>query len=97
MTRRTTTLLAALAILVAVAAAYSNSLSGPFIFDDTSAIQKNATIRSLRSVKVLIPPANVTLSRRPLANPPSRSITPSANSPCARTTPRTCSSICWPR
>jgi tetratricopeptide (TPR) repeat protein len=68
MTSRTTTLLAALAIVVAVAAAYSNSLSGPFIFDDTSAIRNNATIRSLRSIEVLVPPANVTLSRRPLAN-----------------------------
>jgi tetratricopeptide (TPR) repeat protein len=59
---------AAAAILVAVAAAYSNSLGGPFIFDDTSAIRNNATIRSLRCVEVLIPPGNVTLSRRPLAN-----------------------------
>jgi tetratricopeptide (TPR) repeat protein len=68
MTRRTTTLLAALALLVAVAAAYSNSFSGPFIFDDTSAIRENATIRSLRSAEVLVPPANVSLARRPLAN-----------------------------
>ena len=48
MTRRTTTLLAALAIAVAVAAAYSNSFSGPFILDDIEAIQKNEKIRSLR-------------------------------------------------
>jgi tetratricopeptide (TPR) repeat protein len=68
MTRRTVTLLAPLAIVVAVTAAYSNSFSGPFIFDDLGAIEKNATIRSLRSVQVLVPPANVTLSRRPLAN-----------------------------
>jgi tetratricopeptide (TPR) repeat protein len=59
---------AALVIIAAVAAAYSNSFSGPFIFDDVSAIQKNATIRSLRSAAVLMPPGKVTLSRRPLAN-----------------------------
>ena len=67
MTRRTT-LLAALAIIVAVAAAYSNSFSGPFIFDDVGAIRDNATIRSLRSFQALIPPGTVTVSRRPLTN-----------------------------
>ena len=47
MTRRTTTLLAAPAILVLGAAAYFNSLRGPFIFDDTPAIIENSAIRQL--------------------------------------------------
>ena len=68
MTERIKTILAVGGIIVAVAAAYSNSFSGPFIFDDIPAIQNNATIRSLRSIEVLIPPGNLTLSRRPLAN-----------------------------
>ena len=68
MSHNTKTVLAAVVIVVAVAAAYSNSFTGPFIFDDVTAIQRNATIRSLRSAEVLVPPANVTLARRPLAN-----------------------------
>ena len=68
MTYRATTLLAVLAIVVAGAAAYSNSFSGPFIFDDLPAIQENESIRSLRSSEILIPPGKVTLSRRPLTN-----------------------------
>ena len=56
MSHSTRTILAAAVIVVAVAAAYSKSFSGPFIFDDTTAIQRNATIRSLRSVEVLVPP-----------------------------------------
>ncbi len=59
---------AALLIVIAVAAAYSNSFSGPFIFDDVAAIQKNRTLRSLRSAEVLIPPGKTTVARRPLTN-----------------------------
>jgi tetratricopeptide (TPR) repeat protein len=55
-------------IVVAVAAAYSNSFSGPFIFDDVASVQMNRTIRSLRSAEVLIPPGKTTVARRPLAN-----------------------------
>ncbi|MGO8703815.1 MAG: tetratricopeptide repeat protein [Candidatus Brocadiia bacterium] len=55
-------------IVIAVAAAYSNSLGGPFIFDDVAAIRKNPTIRSLRSAEVLIPPGKTTVARRPLTN-----------------------------
>jgi tetratricopeptide (TPR) repeat protein len=68
MSQRTKTILAGIAIVVAAAAVYSDSFSGPFIFDDIPAIRENATIRSLRSAKVLIPPGNVTVARRPLAN-----------------------------
>ena len=51
MSHRTKTILAVAVIVIAVAAAYSNSFSGPFIFDDFTAIQRNATIRSLRSAR----------------------------------------------
>jgi tetratricopeptide (TPR) repeat protein len=68
MTRRTTIFLAAVAIVAAVVAAYSNSFRGPFIFDDTTAIEKNESIRSLRSIEVLIPPGRATVARRPLTN-----------------------------
>jgi tetratricopeptide (TPR) repeat protein len=61
-------ILAALAIVVAVAAAYSNSFSGPFIFDDIRGIQENKAIRSLRSPEALVPPGNVAVARRPLTN-----------------------------
>ncbi len=47
MTRRTTTLLAALAILVLGALTYSNSLRGVFVFDDKSEIEENPAIRHL--------------------------------------------------
>jgi len=68
MTQRATTLLAALTILVAAAAAYSNSFRGPFIFDDVAAIERNDSIRSLFSAEILIPPGRITVARRPLAN-----------------------------
>ena len=61
MSHRTKTILAAVVVVVAGAAAYSNSFSGPFIWDDIPAIPENATIRSLRSAEVL-------LARRPLTN-----------------------------
>jgi hypothetical protein len=62
------TVAAAVAIIVAVAAAYSNSFSGPFIFDDLSSIQDNEAIRSLRSAEVLIPPGKANVARRLLTN-----------------------------
>ncbi len=68
MTHRSITLLAGLAIVVAVATAYSNSFSGPFIFDDLAAIQENESIRNLRSSEILIPPGKITVARRPLTN-----------------------------
>jgi tetratricopeptide (TPR) repeat protein len=47
-------------------AAYHNSFSGPFIFDDPSAITDNPTIRHLASA--LLPPAGSTTAGRPLIN-----------------------------
>ena len=57
-------------ILVAIAAAYGNSLWGPFIFDDEPAIVHNPTIRELQPVwKSLCPPADgCTVRGRPVLN-----------------------------
>ena len=57
-------------IVLFAATAYSNSLSGPFIFDDEPSIVENATIRRLSSIEsVLNPPAySLTVVGRPIAN-----------------------------
>ena len=59
--------LAMLALTLAVAAAYSNSLRGEFIFDDIKAIPGNPSIRALWPMgDVLLPDSNehrTTLSR----------------------------------
>jgi protein O-mannosyl-transferase len=61
--------LAGLAIVVTVLAAYRNSLSGPFVFDDLPAIRDNPTIRNWRAVgQVLSPPERLTVSGRPVLN-----------------------------
>jgi tetratricopeptide (TPR) repeat protein len=62
--------LAAGLIVVAGIAAYANSLSGPFIYDDLSAIVENPTIRQLSSIgQVLSPPCDGgSLTSRPVLN-----------------------------
>jgi hypothetical protein len=57
-------------IVLAGLAAYSNSFSGPFIFDDIPAIVENPTIRSLRPIRrVLCPPSGgVAVEGRPVVN-----------------------------
>jgi tetratricopeptide (TPR) repeat protein len=57
-------------IVVAGLAAYANSFSGPFIYDDFLSIPDNLTIRRLSAIgKVLSPPCNgETVSGRPLLN-----------------------------
>ena len=57
-------------IVVAGLAAYANSFSGPFIYDDPASISNNPTIRQLWSIgRVLSPPRNgETVSGRPLLN-----------------------------
>jgi protein O-mannosyl-transferase len=62
--------LAVCLIALATAAAYANSLGGPFIFDDFASIPENPTIRDLgRIVQVLSPPPHgETVSGRPLLN-----------------------------
>jgi protein O-mannosyl-transferase len=61
---------AAIAVIVlATLVAYHNSLSGALIFDDSSAITHNPSIRALWPLKdVLMPPAECTVAGRPLAN-----------------------------
>ncbi len=67
--RRWPIILAAIAICLAVVAAYHDSFSGPFIFDDEPAVLDNPTIRQLWPVwSPLVPPPEMTVSGRPLAN-----------------------------
>jgi tetratricopeptide (TPR) repeat protein len=68
--RRWTTPLAALVLIAAGAAAYSNSLAGPFVFDDVRSIVSNPSLRNLaRLDEVLVPPPEaVTVTGRPVAN-----------------------------
>ncbi|MDE3084770.1 MAG: hypothetical protein KGJ37_06085, partial [Verrucomicrobiota bacterium] len=53
-------------IALAALAAYHNSFSGPFVFDDGGSIIENRTIRHLWSA--LSPPPNETVSGRPVLN-----------------------------
>ena len=56
-------------LALAGAAAYANSLQGPFFFDDRRSIVGNATIRSLWPLTaVLHPPVQTPMAGRPLAN-----------------------------
>ncbi len=61
---------AGLVIALAVAAAYANSLSAPFVFDDGPSILDNPTLRHLWPIaSALSPPAGgVTVSGRPVLN-----------------------------
>jgi tetratricopeptide (TPR) repeat protein len=55
---------------LAILAAYSNSLSGPFIFDDRNSIYDNPTIRHLWAIgSVLSPPGGgIAVQNRPVVN-----------------------------
>ena len=59
---------ASLVIILAGAIAYSNSLTGPLIFDDFRSIVDNATIRELSWNTVLRPQHQTPVAGRPLAN-----------------------------
>ncbi|MDE3083758.1 MAG: tetratricopeptide repeat protein [Verrucomicrobiota bacterium] len=59
----------ALVLVVAGLAAYRNSFSGPFIYDDLPSIRDNPTIRHLWPIwPVLSPPHGITTDGRPLLN-----------------------------
>ena len=61
--------MAAAVIVVGILAAYHNSFSGPFVFDDEPAILDNPTIRHLWPIwTTLAPPRDLTVTGRPLAN-----------------------------
>jgi tetratricopeptide (TPR) repeat protein len=62
---------AVLILVAALAAAYSNSFQGPFIFDDLLAIQENASIRRLWPLSDVLwprPQDGRTVDGRPLVN-----------------------------
>lgn len=62
-------LLAGGLIAVAALCAYANSFSGPFIFDDGFAIEKNPSIRQLWPLSgPLSPPPEMTVGGRPILN-----------------------------
>jgi len=58
------------ALVLAVAAAYSNSWSGPFVYDDKDSIARNLSLRHLWPlIRVLVPPGgSLTVSGRPVLN-----------------------------
>ena len=63
--------LAAICLVGAILAAYHNSFSGPFVFDDSAAIVGNPTIRHLSALgEVLSPPreGGQTVGGRPVVN-----------------------------
>jgi tetratricopeptide (TPR) repeat protein len=56
-------------VVMAVGAAYSNSLHGPFVFDDVPSIVANRSIRQLWSPRVLVAsPDAITTTGRPVVN-----------------------------
>src|SRR5262249_17439405 len=55
-------------ILVAGVAAYANSVSGPFIFDDEATIVENASIRDLGPSIALFPHREAPTAGRPIVN-----------------------------
>ena len=76
MTHRAKTILAAFGLVVLGAAAYFNSLRGPFIFDDTSAITHNFAIRHWRPIGLILagprPVVDLTFSAQLLPQPAQR-------------------------
>ncbi len=61
--------LRAAALVLAGTLAYSNALSGPFLFDDDNAIVRNTQIRQLWPLSVpLSPPRDTPVAGRPLVN-----------------------------
>jgi tetratricopeptide (TPR) repeat protein len=64
-------LLAPALVVVATLLAYSNSFSGPFVFDDVGAIRANTSIRNLSALSAVLSPPNesgTTVNGRPLLN-----------------------------
>jgi protein O-mannosyl-transferase len=67
---RGTPLLACAVIALAALAAYANTFSAPFFFDDLPAITQNTTIRHLGHLREVLSPANdgSSVSGRPMVN-----------------------------
>jgi hypothetical protein len=67
--RRWPVALAVVAIGLGILGAYHNGFSGPFIFDDETAVLDNPSIRHLWPLwTTFLPPPDLTVSGRPLAN-----------------------------
>ena len=62
--------LAGIALVLAVLAAYANSLSGPFVYDDKDAIVENLTLQRLWPLTGVLKPlaGGLTVSGRPVLN-----------------------------
>ncbi|HVU33122.1 MAG TPA: tetratricopeptide repeat protein [Opitutaceae bacterium] len=62
-------LVAGVTIAIVGLAVYANGLGGPFVYDDIPAITENPTLRAWwRLDHVFVPPANTTVSGRPVLN-----------------------------
>ena len=69
MSERQRQLLAVLALVVVTLAAYANSLTGAFVFDDQSSVVENRSIRRLWPPgPLLLPPPEAGICGRPFAN-----------------------------
>jgi tetratricopeptide (TPR) repeat protein len=55
-------------IVIAGVIAYTNSLSGPFIFDDDATLVENRSIRSVQSTGVFFPEREMPTAGRPIVN-----------------------------
>lgn len=67
--RKFSSLLGAAWVLLVTGVAYHNSLSGPFVLDDSSSITNNLSLRSLSPLQgVFFPSAECTVAGRPFAN-----------------------------
>lgn len=66
--RRLATLFSVLVLMTSTMLAYSNSLAGPFVFDDIPTIVESPSIRNVWGIRSLIFDAGETAVGRPLAN-----------------------------
>ncbi|MCP4614830.1 MAG: hypothetical protein GY844_00205, partial [Bradyrhizobium sp.] len=67
--QRSHALLAGLVLVVVGVATFGNNLDGPFVFDDTLAIERNESIRRLWPITdVLVAPAGSSSAGRPVGN-----------------------------
>ncbi|HVU35101.1 MAG TPA: tetratricopeptide repeat protein [Opitutaceae bacterium] len=57
-----------MAIALAAALAYANSLRAPFVLDDTQSVIRNPSIRHLADLKAVLTPDSGTTAGRPLVN-----------------------------
>lgn len=69
MAERRSFFLSAVAIVALTLLAYANSFSGPLVFDDSSSVAENMTIRDITDLRAVLSPAlDSTVGGRPVAN-----------------------------